>query len=431
MEKTSAKQLFIPIKDIIIFILLMELAIVPIVPFFLKLILIVFFIILLLVINPKIPTSFFRTTRPLIYILIISVLMGLPIFFSDTSSFLRDGYYFFQPILLIFLGYIALSKGLNFVFLMRLIVLSSLFLTLYFYFDFFLSIFTGQGISFESRYVFGLNSDFAIVGLLICYVSIQSKLRVFSLQTEVLITFLLLILVIFSFSRTNILIAFLIMIYPYVLKLISFRKQMLIVFCVIIIPIFFGSFLNIAVPEEAASNFISKVMNSYSEIIVRDYRDLDAIAPDANVINLYWRSQEAFLGLAKYLEGTPLQLLLGQGLGSYATAEGIFESKFQEIPFFHNGFITIVLKSGPLGILLFFQFLYIFAKSTTKLSSQVTSLNKFLLIISPAIVFVTIIKTFFIMGFYTPESPVLLLTLIGIIIKQSTDSQNNKKLVKV
>ena len=32
---------------------------------------------------------------------------------------------------------------------------------------------------------------------------------------------------------------------------------------------------------------------------------------------------------------------------------------------------------------------------------------------------------------YTPESPVLLLTLIGIIIKQSIDSQNNNKLVKV
>lgn len=431
MEKNSAKQLFIPLKDIIIFILFVELTIVPIVPFFLKLILIVFFIILLLIISPKIPTSFFSATRPLIYILILSSLMGLPIFFSDTFGFLRDGYYFFQPILLIFLGYIALSKGLNFVFLMRLIVLSSLFLTFYFYIDFFISLFLGQGISFESRYVFGLNSDFAIVGLLICYVSTQSKLRVFSLQTEVLFTFLFLILIIFSFSRTNILIAFLIMIYPYILKLISFRKQLLIVFFVIIIPVFFGSFINMAIPEQAATNFISKVMNSYSEIIVRDYRDLDAIAPDANVINLYWRSQEAFLGLAKYLEGTPVQLFFGHGFGSYATAEGIFENKFQEIPFFHNGFITIVLKSGPLGILLFFQFLYIFVKSTSKLNASVTNLNKFLHIISPAIVFVTIIKTFFIMGFYTPESPVLLLTLIGIIIKQSIDSQNNNKLVKV
>ena len=74
-------------------------------------------------------------------------------------------------------------------------------------------------------------------------------------------------------------------------------------------------------------------MNSYSEIIVRDYRDLDAIAPDANVINLYWRSQEAFLGLAKYLEGTPVQLFFGVA-GSYATAEGIFENKFQRMLLF-------------------------------------------------------------------------------------------------
>ena len=183
-------------------------------------------------------------------------------------------------------------------------------------------------------------------------------------------------------------------------------------------PVFFGSFLNVAIPEEGASNFISKVLNSYGEIIVRDYRETDLISPDANLINLYWRSQEAFLGLAKYLEGSRLELVFGQGLGSFASAVGIFENKFQVIPFFHNGFITILLKSGPVGILLFFQFLYLFVKNALSYVAVRKDEEDFIKIIAPSIVFITILKTFFIMGFYTPESPVLLLTLIGMVIKK-------------
>ena len=120
-------------------------------------------------------------------------------------------------------------------------------------------------------------------------------------MTIILTTLFFLIMI--SFSRTNILITLVIIIYPYISKLINFKTQLFLVSVLIIIPVFFGSFLNVAIPEEGASNFLSKVLNSYSEIIVRDYRDSDALAPDANLINLYWRSQEAFLGLAKYTEG--------------------------------------------------------------------------------------------------------------------------------
>ena len=175
------------------------------------------------------------------------------------------------------------------------------------------------------------------------------------------------------------------------------NQQLFLVSVLIIIPVFFGSFLNVAIPEEGASNFLSKVLNSYSEVIVRDYRDSDALAPDANLINLYWRSQEAFLGLAKYAEGGSYELIFGQGLGSYASAAGIFENKFQQIPFFHNGFITILLKSGPFGVLLFFQFLYLFVRNTLSNELSNKSEEDFIKIIAPSIVFITILKTFFIM----------------------------------
>lgn len=423
-----AKSLLIPIRDIITLFLLIELTIVPLVPFFIKILLIGFILLLLLVLSPKVSLFFLQSIRPLIYILIVAILMGFQSFLSEPYNYIRDGYYFFQPILLIFLGYSALSRGISFNFLLRLMVFSSIFLTFYFYIDFILSLFLGQGLSFESRYIFGLNSDFAIIGFLITYASYQANFKLFQPLSMTIILTTLFFLIMISFSRTNILITLVIIIYPYISKLINFKTQLFLVSVLIIIPVFFGSFLNVAIPEEGASNFLSKVLNSYSEIIVRDYRDSDALAPDANLINLYWRSQEAFLGLAKYTEGSTYELIFGQGLGSYASAAGIFENKFQQIPFFHNGFITILLKSGPLGVLLFFQFLYLFVRNTLSNELNNKSEEDFIRIIAPSIVFITILKTFFIMGFYTPESPVLLLTLIGIVLKKCSDI-NNKNII--
>jgi len=416
MNKTS--RLLIPIKNVIAFILIVELTIVPLVPFLIKILLICIFLLILLPLRPRVSYFFINSIKPLIYILVIAIFLGIQGFFSNPYSFLRDGYYFFQPILLIFLGYVAMSRGLSFKFLLRLVVLSSIFLTFFFYIDFILSLFLGRGLSLDSRYEYGLNSDFAIIGLLVTYSAYYSGLRLFSPMTQKLILITLLALILISFSRTNILISLVIFLYPFVSKIINFKTQLSLVFILIIVPVFFGSFLNIAIPEEGASNFISKVLNSYGEIIVRDYRETDAIAPDANLINLYWRSQEAFLGLAKYLEGSRLELVFGQGLGSFASAVGIFENKFQVIPFFHNGFITILLKSGPVGILLFFQFLYLFVKNALSYVAVRKDEEDFIKIIAPSIVFITILKTFFIMGFYTPESPVLLLTLIGMVIKK-------------
>ncbi len=417
----TARSLFIPIRDIITLFLIIELTLVPLVPFLIKILLITTILLFLLFLNPKVSLYFLNSIKPLIYILIVSILMGFQSFLTEPYNFIRDGYYFFQPILLIFLGYSALSRGISFNFLLRLMVFSSIFLTFYFYIDFILSLFLGQGLSFESRYVFGLNSDFAIIGFLITYASFHANLKLFHPLSMISILTILFVLIVISFSRTNILITLVIIIYPYISKLINFKTQLFLVSFLIIIPVFFGSFLNVAIPEEGASDFLSKVLNSYSEVIVRDYRESDALAPDANLINLYWRSQEAFLGLAKYLEGQSLELIFGQGLGSYASAEGIFENKFQQIPFFHNGFITILLKSGPLGILLFFQFLYLFVRNTLSSGMSSKSEDNFIKIIAPSIVFITILKTFFIMGFYTPESPVLLLTLIGVVLKKFSD----------
>lgn len=412
--------LIISSKHVIAFILLIEFTIVPLVPFAVKLILISIFLIILLAFSTKLSRIFINSIKPLLYILVISTLLGMEAFFIDTYGFLRDGYYFFQPILLIFLGYSALSRGLSFIFLLRMLVLSSLFLTFFFYIEFILNLFYGGGLSLESRYTYGLNSDFAIIGLLVTYASYCSKLRIFSPVTAwvVIVAFLFLISV--SFSRTNILISLLIILYPFISKIANIKTQLYLAFGIIAVPVFFGAFLNVAIPEEGATNFISKVLNSYSEVIVRDYREADSISPDANLINLYWRSQEAFLGLEKYLEGSKLELIFGQGLGSYASAAGIFEDKLQVIPFFHNGFITILLKAGPVGIFLFFQFLYLFNKNALSSRSVKESEGDFLKIAAPSIVLATLLKTFFIMGFYTAESPVLLLTLIGMIIKKSS-----------
>ena len=161
-----------------------------------------------------------------------------------------------------------------------------------------------------------------------------------------------------------------------------------------------------------ATNFLEKVSNSASEILVRNY-------DTAQDINIYWRAQEAFLGLSKYLEGNNFQLIFGQGFGSYASASGIFNDKLQVIPFFHNGFITILLKSGVVGLLMFFAFLFSLVKlSFNSLKTDNKKSSYYYMLIIQGVVIILIFQTLFVMGIYTPDVSIMLMVLIGAIIKE-------------
>ena len=94
-------------------------------------------------------------------------------------------------------------------------------ISIYIFFDFFVNLISGYSIGFSSRYDFALDSDFAVLGFAIIFISIYKKFNLFSSATTLFLLFLFLFLVISSFSRTNLLIVFVCFMYP----LIDFQKS--------------------------------------------------------------------------------------------------------------------------------------------------------------------------------------------------------------
>ena len=103
---------------------------------------------------------------------------------------------------------------------------------------------------------------------------------------------------------------------------------------------------------EDRSSFMGKLLNSVDEVAISDYNDLGEI-------NNNWRGFEAFMGWEQINRGNFLEWIVGQGFGK-STPIGLEiqlgEEYFTEIPYFHNGYITLILKTGIIGLLIYIGF---------------------------------------------------------------------------
>ena len=407
------------------FFLAFQVMVLPLVPYAVKLGALLLSTAVILVVIQRINRFLFSFIWPLLLIVGIGATLGMGNLVKEPYAFFRDFYYFSQPLLLIFIGFMAIVRGprSGFRLYLRLLIFAAFFLAIYYYASFIINIFLGISISLDSRYKFALNSDYAMVGFLLVYVSRLTRYKIFQSSTEIVLIIFFLLLIFISLSRTNILISMLVILYPFLAKFISFKKQLYGFVSIIFALVFLGSIFQVALPEEAASGFLSKVLNSYAEVIVRNNVENEVLsAQDSKNVNYYWRSQEAFLGLSKYLEGNRWQLVFGQGFGTYIDASQFFDSKFQQIPFFHNGFITVVLKAGPIGILLYFYFFTSLARRASTINCDNFSRDVlFIQLAVPCVIYASLLKTFFIMGFYAPDAPVLLLILLGLLFAKMGD----------
>ena len=101
------------------------------------------------------------------------------------------------------------------------------------------------------------------------------------------------------------------------------------------------------------SKLISKIISSTEETIVSDYNS-------SADINSYYRGFETYMSLKTYLNGTPLNLLLGQGFGKevdLGTYVLLGDTERKLIPILHNGYAYQLLREGLLGLILFSIFL--------------------------------------------------------------------------
>ena len=119
--------------------------------------------------------------------------------------------------------------------------------------------------------------------------------------------------------------------------------------------------------NEVRQSFFGKVARSVEELSVDEYSDLRSI-------NLNWRGYETSRAFGTYTSGDPLQLLTGQGFGAQVDlglfmplgTSGGHRENLRFVPVLHNGYAYLLVKGGPLAIVLFayaMMWLYMIGKN--------------------------------------------------------------------
>lgn len=361
-------------------------------------------------------------------IVFIGFVSGLLHFLEyDLYYFGRDIMYFIQAPVFILMGIYLCKNIQDYKVLIKAIVLSSILITIYKLIELSINPSLIFKLGLVTRYEYDLSNPTALLAFIILFYARKLEIKLFKNFIEWLIMVVSLFSVIISFSRTFyilllvLIIIFYISKYKLILKIYWFT-----VFCALFV-VFGGLFLNVNSESSQGSTFQSKMSHSLDEIIVKDYRT-------SYEINQNWRGYEAFLGLSKFYKGNFIEILFGQGFGVVVyTPNWIFgeeQTNLNILPMFHNGFITILLKTGLVGLLIFFLFLFKLLQTVPKVDFK--TLNKqqqFTALLLRSAVFTILFQTFVVHGIFTTSIPFLLIVLIGASIKMNISENRflNKK----
>lgn len=368
----------------------------------------------------KLRTDLFAAKKTLFLnlILFIGFFSGFfHLFEYDLYYFGRDIIYFIQAPIFILMGIFLCKELGDYKELIKVIVLSSISITLYKLIQLFINPNLFFKLGLEIRYDHDFSNSTALLVFTILFYARKYKIKLFENFVEWLMMIVSLFSILISFSRTFYILLLIVFLITYVK---NHRSILIIywstVFCVSFI-IFGSLFVNLKSQSSQGSTFQSKISHSLNEIIVRDYKSSFEIIHS-------WRGHEAFLGISKFYKGNFLEILFGQGFGTVVyTPKWIFgteDNNLGVLPIFHNGYITILLKTGLVGLLLFFFFLYKLLKISSKIPfEKLNNQQKFTTFLFRLVLFTILISTLVVHGIFTTASPFILILLLGASIKMN------------
>ncbi|MGR2767997.1 O-antigen ligase family protein [Photobacterium ganghwense] len=345
-------------------------------------------------------------------ILISAAMSGLNSITSYQLSFYefyRDFFYFIQAPIYLYLGYLLIrSRYVEYYSVTKIVIIAILSLSIFNIakIPFQLSSLSYLGMS--SRINFEFHNIFSLLVVVIVYNYNLNNFSIFNKKTDKIILVIAIISILLSFSRTSYVILSLILLVPTLYRFKMDRKVLYSLIIFIVFNIFGGHLLNVKTANIDDLTFTAKFSNSLSEVVVRELDDRRDISNN-------WRAYEAYMGLDKYLDGNSIELVFGQGFGAIVkTPYWIFNGELLDvIPIFHNGYITVLLKSGLLGLFLYITFI-LQASRVSYLSNKGELRAIFLCKVS--ISFMILTTSFVTHGIYNKNAPFLTLVFLGIII---------------
>jgi hypothetical protein len=341
------------------------------------------------------------------YIILLGLLSS---FYSNNFTnyyFVKDFVFFSQVPIIIVLGFYVgkrfnLSKKI-----IKFFVLAYCFAMLK---DFIVVIFNLDEFLADPIIFHNTNKTNSVNAILVLIIILYNKTQKINLYNKFYLNFVILIsfsYIILSFSRTTIVISFLvILIYN-----IGYKKKKKLFYIILLTPIivqFASLIINLdnLKPDKSETTFTSKLVNSLNELQIVEFDNQFDISHN-------WRGYEAFLGIEKYFSGDILQLLIGQGFGANIEVPNWAFSDWNDPSLeglknpsiFHIGYITIILKTGIVGLFIFVYFLGAFFNK-----SKLHLFNNFL---SQSLIILIVTTTFLTHGLIKPDLNPLILILLG------------------
>lgn len=348
----------------------------------------------------------FRQLWPICMCLFLGVIIGIT---KINSDFFRDIYYFSQPIIYIYFGYMLDHyKGKKYDFYASLVIVSFILSIIYI-----LNVVQNPAILTQSdnireiRGEIGKETVIALVGVAL----ITTQKINFSKMLKFIMTPPMVIVFILQFSRANIGTIVIFYIVYYILEEKKWSKS---VFNKIVFGFITVFAITLLLPNSLIDDFVARLLRSSTEIsssAVQVWTRNDAYAN--------WRGYEIYLVLQEFYHGSIIQKVFGYGFGHRVLlGRGISLNGLSSIPVFHNGYIQVLNKLGIVGIILlsiFYMLILLFCYKNMKcLTEENKGIFKFVFSLVCGVIFLSYFKG----GIFRGTSIIELMLLIGFLFNK-------------
>lgn len=369
-----------------------------------------FFIIV--VCKKRITNIVFYNITELNTIFIFVLVMSCPyIGHYSLQDVIRDIYIFIVPIVSILLGQLFYKYMRNITEVLKIVTFCGI-ISSYIYFLKYILYF-----GFKLAYIFAIRDQIgsisyvSMIALVLIIVNFKYKLFTFRFKKIMVINVIILFLnLIICFSRSSILFVFILIFFLFDLH--KLKKSIKMIMTIIALL----SILNIYTFKHPDSNmgiFMGKLYNSIDEILIKDYSS-------EKEINDNWRGYEGYRAINKFNDGSILEKIFGFGAGSridLGLSMKLGENVYTDIPYTHNGYTTILIKTGVFGIVLYIIYflrisLFGYRLSRAKLSNEVQISSRLLLGLCINI----LVSTYFLGGVYSGTGYFPINLLIGLLL---------------
>jgi len=359
----------------------------------------------------RIPNRLSVLCVPFLLILVI----GLPGFYiHDTGDFLRDGWYFFSPIVTLAFGYFWFERSGDLGDLIDVYsivgILSSIY-SLYSLYDHWTEILFIHDLD-RYREVVGHGVMMPIVAMGLIFIARSRGFKDSYVLRRRWLTVLTLTLcftgIAITFSRTMLLC----MLLGYLFSLSKSKLISRIIF-VLFVSIVAAPAFSSSSGDGFVSQFIGKITNIGTEVAVHPFQNYSDIQDN-------WRGYEGFRALKTFEGFDPVHQVFGGGFGQLVDLglqQSLDYKYFIKVPVLHNGYNYILIKTGIAGEFIFAVFLIrnltIAWRAWRKPENALTAILGTIML---WILVVLILTQGVVMGIYSKEYYQCVTVLIGICV---------------